>query len=571
MTPHTKFSRVSEVVASPKLVWWIVALVIVLGLPTLDIELIGDDLMQYVFLRRHHRGELNTPWWNMFSLAEGPRAHNIGLRTAGRAPWWIDPDLRVVFFRPLTVLTHHIDHWLWPQRFWLMHLHNVLWHVAACTLAWVLARRLCSSATAAGLAAVVYAVSYSHVAPVAWLADRNGLVSTTFALACLIAHDAWRRDSSKLGAVASPLLLLLALLGAEAGVVGFAFLLAHAVFFDGAPWRRRILALLPALVVIVGWRAGYDAMNFGASHSGAYLDPGRDPLGWLAHSPTRYLWLISVSVSPPLMSGFPPSAWLLLTLAVTTSVLAFLVRVPSRAARFGAFAALLGCIPLTASLPGDRLLILTSFGTALLFGELLAVWGLGDVAPRLRIAAGIVLLVRVLIPAVAGPVTASQLDEMALEDGAAPVHAPLLSDDGLERKGLVIVHAPNHVSAAQLPHTRRARGRKAPNFLWLLHDGPRPPAVRRLDDRTLELRAPDGWPASHISSFWRSPTQSPFHVGDTVKTVDYLATVKQVEGGKAIVVEFRFRTSLDHPSFAWVTWTGAEFEPFVPLDRWPIR
>jgi hypothetical protein len=544
------------------------ALAIVLGLPTLDVPLFGDDLPQYLFLHGQHVGHSDAPWWNMFALAEGPREHTIGMRTAGRYPWWVDPDLRVVFFRPLTVATHHLDHWLWPQPFWLMHLHSVLWHALACGLAWALARRVSSSPMAAGLAALVYVVSFSHVMPVAWLAHRNGLVSTTFALASILAHDAWRRDSSKLGAIASPVLLLLALLGAEAGLVTLAFLVAYALFVDDARWTRRVLSLLPALVVIIAWRAAYDAMEFGAMRSGSYWDPGRDPLGFAANFPLRYLWLLSVSVSPPLMPGFPPLAWLGLTIADAIVVSVFLLRVPSRQARFGAVAAMLGCIPLTASLPGERLLILTSFGMALMFGELLAAWLLGATIRRRRMGAAIVAFVVVLIPIVAGPVVASQIDESALEDGEIPVYAPELADEGLDRKALVVVHAPNHLSASQLSQTRQARGRVAPNFLWVLHEGPEPPEVRRLDDRTLELRAPNGWPASHFSAFYRSPTQSPFRVGETIKTLDYVATVKEVEAGKATVVEFRFRTALEHPSFAWVIWTGEEFEPIDPVDHW---
>jgi hypothetical protein len=565
--PNTKLTRVHEFLASPHLVWWIMALAVVLGLPTLGIPLFGDDLPQYLFLQGQHVGNSDAPWWNMFGLVEGPREHTIGMRTAGRYPWWVDPDLRVVFFRPVTVATHHLDHWLWPQTFWLMHLHSVLWHALACGLAWALARRVCSSPVAAGLAALAYVVSFSHLMPVAWLAHRNGLVSTTFALASLLAHDVWRRDASKLGAIASPVLLLLALLGAEAGLVTFAFLVAYALFVDGAPWKRRVLSMLPALVVIIAWRAGYSAMEFGATRSAAYLDPARDPVGFVESFSLRYLWLLSVSVSPPLVSGIPPLAWIVPTIIDAAIVLVFLVRVPSRPARFGAVAAVLGCIPLTASLPGDRLLILTSFGMALVFGELLATWLQGETIAR-RTGAAIVGFIMVLIPIIAVPVVASRLDEAGPEDGEIPVYAPQLSDQGLGRKGLVIVHAPNYLSASQLPQTRQARGRVAPNFLWLLYDGPEPPEVRRVDDRTLELRAPNGWPGSHYSAFYRSTTQSPFRVGDTIKTLDYVATVKQVEAGKATVVEFRFRAALEHSSFAWVTWAGDEFEPFSPRDRW---
>lgn len=563
-----KLPRLQQWLASPRLIWWVIALAIVIGLPTLGIQLVGDDLVQYEFLRGQHEGHSAQPWWNMFALAEGPRPRTVGLRTSGRYPWWVAPDLRVVFFRPLSVATHHLDHALWPRSYWLMHLQSVLWHALACGLGWALARRLCSNPAAAGAAALVYAVSFSHVIPVAWLAHRNGLVSTALALACLLAHDVWRRDGRKRAALLSQLLLGLALLGAEAGVVVLPFLVSYALFIDSATPAKRALALLPSLAVVVAWRLGYDAMNFGATGSGAYCDPIGDPLGFVANSPARYLSLISVSVSPPFMLGFPWGLWQLLTVCVALVLLVFVSMTKLPAARFGVAAALLGCVPLTASLPGDRLLVLTSFGVALAFGELIAAWLLSE-SGRLRGAcAAMVVLVHFFMPLVASPIQSLRIDELEPEDGTIPVYAPGLVNAGIDKRGLVIVHAPNHPSAAQLPYTRRARGLLAPNFVWLLHDGPEPPIVRRLDQQTLELRAPLGWPSNDFSAFWRSPTQVPFSVGDTVRTIDYVATVKAVESGKATVVEFRFRAPLEHPSFAWVSWAGDEFEPLDPR-QWP--
>ncbi|KIG18613.1 hypothetical protein DB30_00298 [Enhygromyxa salina] len=565
-----KLMRLRQWLASPRLIWWVIALVILLGLPTLGIELVGDDLAQHEFLRAQQQGRSSQPWWNMFALVEGPRARTEGLRTSGRYPWWVAPDLRVVFFRPVTVATHYLDHTLWPRTYWLMHLHSVVWHALACALGWGLARRLCSSPAAAGAAALVYAVSFSHVIPVAWLAHRNGLVSTSLALACVLAHDVWRRDGRTWAGLLAPLLLGLGLLAAEAAIVTLPLLVSHALFVDEAKIRARVLALVPALAVVIGWRLGYNAMDFGSTGSGAYWDPIGDPRGFVLNSPARYLSLLSVSVSPPFMLGFPWRLWQLLTICVGFVVLAFVFTTKLPAARFGVAAVLLGCVPLTASLPGDRLLILTSFGTALVFGELIVAWLLSNSGRLRRACAALVVVVHLLIPAVAGPLQSLRIDELAPEDGAIPVFAPQLDNAGLDKRGLVIVHAPNHPSAAQLPLTRRARGLLAPNFVWLLHDGPEPPIMRRLDARTIELRAPLGWPSNHFSGFWRSHTQVPFAIGDTVKTIDYVATVTAVESGKATVVEFQFRAPLEHPSFAWVSWAGAEFEPVDPRE-WPVQ
>lgn len=546
--------------ASRRFVWVLVALAILLGLPTLDIGLVGDDLAQQAFLRRQHEGGSTAPWWNMFALVEGPPSKNIGLRTAGRYPWWVDPELRIVFFRPLSVATHHVDHWLWPSAVWMMHLHSVLWHALACALAWAAARRLCASPTTAGLAALIYTVSFSHSIPVAWLAHRNGLVSTVFALAALLAHDLWRRDHNKLAAVIAPAALLAALLSAEAGVVALAFFVAYALTLDRAQPRARALALLPALLVVVVWRVAYVELGFGAVGSGAYVDPLGDPLAFAAMFPQRYIWLLGVSASPPLMVQVPAWLWLSLTVAVSLTVATFLIREPSPVARFGALAVALGCVPLVTSHPGDRLLVLASFGMALTLAELIDRWLLDHASAPRKLAAALVGVVHVIVPPLAVLALAGGLDEFR-EQGEAPVYGESLANDDLQRKGLVILHAPNYVSAEYLPAMRAARGLSVPNFTWLLHEGPEQPEITRVDARTLELHDPRGWPASGFSEYWRSASQRPFEVGETIKTVDFVAEVLEVEAGKPTRVRFRFRSQLEHPSFVWAAWDGQDFAP----------
>lgn len=560
--PTTLLARCRELLASPRFVWLVVALAILLGLPTLDMGLVGDDLAQQAFLRSQHEGGSTAPWWNMFALVEGPSAKNIGLRTAGRYPWWVDPDLRIVFFRPLAVATHHVDHWLWPRAVWAMHLHGVLWHALACALAWAVARRLCASATTAGLAALIYTVSFSHTIPVAWLAHRNGLVSTVFALAALLAHDLWRREQNKLAAVLAPVALLASLMSAEAGIVVLGFLVAYALTIDRASPRARMLSLLPAVVVVVAWRIVYTELGFGAVGSGAYVDPLGDPLAFVAVFPGRYTWLLGVSVSPPLMVSVPPWLWITLTIAVAVTVATFLIRDASCVARFGALAVVLGCVPLVTSHPGDRLLVLASFGMALTLAELLDRWLVADASTARRLAAGLVGLVHVIVPPIAVLALATGLDEFG-EQGEAPIYGEPLPDD-LQRKGLVLVHAPNYVSAEYLPTMRASRGLSVPNFTWLLHEGVQPPEVTRIDARTLELHDLHGWPASGFSEYWRSASQRPFVVGETIKTVDFVAEVLEVDAGKATRVRFRFRTQLEHPTFVWAAWDGHDFAPVEP-------
>jgi hypothetical protein len=378
----------------------------------------------------------------------------------------------------------------------------------------------------------------------------------------LLAHDLWRRDQHKLAALVAPAALLASLASAEAGVVALAFFVAYAAFLDRGSRRARVFTLLPALLVVVVWRLAYVEAGFGAVGSGAYVDPFGDPLAFAAVFPERYAWLLGVSVSPPLMVQVPPWLWLTITFIMLATVAAFLIREPSPIARFGALAVALGCLPLVSSHPGDRLLVLTSFGMAVTLAELIDRWLLDETAGPRKLAASLVCFVHVLVPPAAGIALATGLDEFG-EQGEAPIYGEPLPND-LQHKGLVLIHAPNYVSAEYLPTMRASRGLSVPNFTWLLHEGPEPPEVRRIDARTLELHDSHGWPASGFSAYWRSVSHSPFAVGDSIETVDFVAEVLEVDAGKATRVRFRFRTQLEHASFAWAAWDGYDFAPVEP-------
>ena len=558
-------ARLESLLAHRRFVWVVVVLAVLLGLPTLDTGLIADDLSQYRFLRGHHTGQGHGRWWDMFVLIENSPRRTVGMRTSGRYPWWVDPEIRVAFFRPMTVVTHHVDHWLWPKTIWLMHLHNVAWHAAASAVAWAVARRLVSRPAVAGIVGVVYVLSFSHAVPVAWLAHRNGLTSTFWALAALLAHVHWRQGKKKSAGVAAPLLLLVSLLSAEAGIVAIAFLVSYEAFYSSSPLVERARALLPALVCVLVWRMVYTGMGYGSYASGGYIDPVADPVSFLVHMPSRYAALLGVSASAPFIFGFPLGGWIVLTGGVVVIVVIFVVRHGEGAARFGVLAVLIGCVPLTASLPGNRILILTSFGSALVFAEILGCWLLTPGGSPLRLIAGVwVGAVHVLAPPLASVVLAERLVGLNFEEGAIHVYGPDLPDEGLDRKGLVILHAPNYPSTNQLPDVRETRGLSRPNFLWILHSGEIVPTVTRIDQRTLELHEPkEGWPAGVLGSSWRNVSRAPFEVGDTVKTIDYKVTVMEVDEDRAIRVQFEFRTHLDHPSFVWADWSGDEF---IPVD-----
>lgn len=557
-------SRLRELLGHRRSLWLVLVVAILVALPTLDVGLIGDDLPQAEFLAAQRDATSAARWWDMFVLVSGPRAHNEQLRSLGQLPWWVDPDLRVAFFRPLSVATHQLDHRVWPGAVWAMHLQSIFWYAAACMLVWVVARRLSSSCAAATIASLVYAVSFGHLVPVGWLAHRNGTISAVFSLLAILAHDRWRRDHDRLAGLLAPVALIAALLAGEAGVVTLAFLLAYALILDRGTLATRAMSLAPSLVVVVLWRVLYDALGYGVTGSGAYLDPVADPGGFLAALPERTFALLAFCVSPPFVPEFPAILWWVLTLVLVAITAVFVARVERPAARFGVLAAALGCIPLTASVPFERLLVLTSFGIALAWGELIDAWSLSGPATRsARAAAGLVVLVHLVISPLAFVARGRELDQMRLTE-ASFTEAAWPGSPTSAGKTVVIVHTPNYLGFETLPRTLAADGLAGPERLWVLHAGVAPARIERLDDHTLELRAPLGWPADLVTTFWRSPTGAPFVVGDRIETRDFTAVIEEVESGKATRVVFRFELPLDDPARVWVQWSDGKHRKVNP-------
>lgn len=580
--------QLARLAADRRSLWLVLALALAVALPTLDAGLIGDDVAHQRFVAAQLESPAASPeagavrWWDMFVLVEGDAERTLGLRRAGRYPWWVDPDLRIRFFRPLSVATHYVDHWLaralWPGTVWPMHLHSVAWYLLACALVWGLARRLGSSAAVGTVAALWFALCYAHLSPVGWLAHRNATIATVFMLLAVGAHHRWRAHGWGSGAVLGPVSLLAALLSAELGLAGFGLLLAYALVLDRGPgqsWVGPLASLLVYVAVIVGWRLVYDALGYGAIGSGAYLDPIGDPLAYLAALPERLGWLLVLRFGAPLIPAVPSWLWWMTSASRAGVWLVFIAacmrgRVSARAARvtcFGLLGATIGLIPMTASIPGDRLLIPTSFGLAMVFGELINAWlldgdGDGDSdarpGPFARAAACWAVVIALVIAPLAWLIHGAALDELRFS-GDRPPHGAALPNAGLSRKALVIVHGRDHMSASHLPAARAAWGLEAPNFSWILHTGPREPEVVRIDARTLELRDPSGFVREPFAAYWRSVARRPFAVGDEVRTLDYVARVMAVNRGRPTAVRFIFRARLEHSSFVLAWWNGADY------------
>ncbi|MCB9746460.1 MAG: hypothetical protein H6740_28035 [Alphaproteobacteria bacterium] len=392
-----------------------------LCLPTLPRGYWTDDFMHVLMLehylggadpgtallqgREDPLGLLNL--FGFFNLSGPEMAQEL---EQGSLPWWTLPELRVSFWRPLSSALALADHALFGRAAWLPHLHSAAWYLALVALVGRLYRRVAPGL--AGLALLLFAVDEAHWLPMGWLANRNALVAVVPALAGLLAHLRWREQAWRPGALLGPLGVAVGALGGESflGVMAL-FLSYEALAAPGTPGQR-LRALLPPAGVALLWAGAYKAMGFGAWGSGLYIDPAGQPLAYLGLAPGRLAMLLGSMFAgvPSDLSLFAPAlvpalitVGLLSTLAaglVLRALWSGLSAEEARALRWLLPGGLLAFVPVLATFPLDRLLLVPGVAGSLLVAATLRwAWAGWQAGRHARGAfGGLVFLVQLLLP-----------------------------------------------------------------------------------------------------------------------------------------------------------------------------
>jgi hypothetical protein len=98
--------------------------------------------------------------------------------------------------------------------------------------------------------------------------------------------------------------------------------------------------------------------------------------------------------------------------------------------------------------------------------------------------------------------------------------------------------------------------RQRPESLHQLYAGASPLAARRIDARTLELIADDGWGNVAMERTFSTPATMP-RPGSDLALESMLVQVREsTPDGRPRRVQFRFPTPLEAPDRLWLTWHG---------------
>ncbi len=570
--------RLLPLLEHPRLPWLGAGLALLIALPSLAGGIALDDYFHVLALQGRGveilRGNLLLDLFNFLPPDGEGRA---ALEATGILPWWAPPDLRGSFLRPVTAATHVLDYWLWPSVLPLHHAHNLLWFVLGLLAVARLFREAAVKAAPAvvGLAGLLFCIEDAHVLPAVWLANRNAMIALTFGVWGVIMHLRWRRLGGVHRLGLSLLLTLLGLLSAEAALGAVGYIAAYELTRKHrGPWVRRLLPLAPVSALVLGWRAVYSALGYGAAGMSLYLDPLGEPLAFMLGLLERGPILLFHQWTQVNIDGWvalPRAAQLALAAAgwLTAAGVYLLLRPllrRNRSARFWALGMVLALLPASGAFPMARLTLFAGIGAAALLAALagdLGLLGAREGPPengaRVRatrvllwmhgpIAAGLLLFAVLIFPAV----TANIPREAR---AAAP------ASDAVKGQDLVLINSYD-MYTMYIPAMRMVHGLPPARSTTQLASIWSDLVVSRSSVDALTITPEHGFLAASIDSLFWSP-RGTFAEGEVRETVAFSATVDKVTSdGRPRTVTFKFKVPLDDPNLLLRAMIKGKIVPF---------
>lgn len=561
------------------------------NLPSLNIGAAFDDYYHQAFIETQLESSSDFPlmpreWWDLFNFCgPGGKAEiQLGI-LLGKYPWWTYPELRLAFLRPLSTLSHYLDYLLWPKDQRLMHAHNLLWYVGILIVLGLYYRRMIQTSWIAGLALLIYCLDEARVESVGWIASRNTLVTAFFFIVTLISYDKWRREGWRPGWVTTPVLFLITHLCSEAAWGLWAHFFAYALLLDRASPLKRLIGLLPMILISLGWRWLYDALGYGTYGTYYYIDPINSPMRFLNELPERllvcfgeYFYFVPRNAyfgSPDIGNGYDTVLFILILLILPTAWVFFSMMRSNREMRYWLVSSLLICIPLCTVYPMPRLFLVASISASPLIAQTIA--SFTGYFKRSNAPAASLLIRVILVRFTQALVALLAVAWLALHIVAAPyfllqrnaslrgvlhygtAHAQLIpSGPELSGKTMVIINTPDLYPTLFSLSRRQNHSPVYPQHTIIIGETTNSFVLRRASENALLVMFNKGFFQSTYSLFLRDVIY-PIPIGYRIKQLDFFITVERITpDGRPLAVKIE-RSSLDSSNLIWVIWNGRKF------------
>lgn len=550
----------------------VIALTVLLCSPALFVGFYADDFLHQALLSG--QTPIPTPKdqsiFGLFTFINGDSLRSETLHKLSLIPWWTYEGFQFSFWRPLSEATHFLDHTLFQDNAWMMHLHSVLWYLLTLTLLLRLYRITNAGQLGVALALVAYAWDSTHGFSIAWLASRNTLVATTLSVACLYLHISGQRDNDSTKKFLAPFALMLGLLAGEFAIATTAYLFAYAVCLDRRGPIRAAFWLWPYALLTILWWTIYKTNGFGAHGSDAYyIDPAENPLGFLQALAIRLPILLTSqwSIVPADLYGMGNQlktfyiVFSFITLSVVGTIL-FPVLKRSATARFWLTGMVISALPICAAMPQDRVLLMVGVGGAGLLGLLLAHYfednewfdGLSNLFKKP------VIFLLMVVHLILSPILLPLMSYSPKLFGAASIEGVknLPITESLEGTDLVLLKSPLDVTVFFYP-IRQQYDLSNPDHLWMLTTNSET-KVTKVDDYTLLVEPEIGF-INSTDVIFRDTSKNPIGIGERVEvpgmTIEVVELTSQGNPAKA---KFIFDTPLSDPKKRYLNWELTEYK-----------
>lgn len=554
----------------------ITLLALLLLAPVLGTRLLMDDFVLAVKAAPGTvMSELPAQPLGLFTFTTGDAARNGALMDEGALlPWWTAPNHLNAFFRPLSAATHVLDFRLWPQAAWLMHAHSLVWYgVLLLVLARVYRTLEPHAPLLAAFALLLYAVDDAHGATVGWVSNRNALIATALALPALSAHHRAASQQWRAGSWLAALWFMLGLCAGEAAIGIFGYLLAYAVCLDTRALRARLLSLTPYFALLGAHRVLYRVFGLGSFGSSGYHDPLREPVAFAGMLGYNLPLLLSSELFVPVSDiAFWGDVRGRAVLWVWSVVTLLIIAIGSLAilrrdahARFWSLGMVLSAVPVSASLPGERLLLALGFGAAPLLARLLHQYSALATVP-MRGSRRVLITLLVVLHLFAGPIglPLRGCSYEALARAMDRLDEGVPREPSVREQTVVVINAPLNIMLSYLQIARAARGVPRPDHLYWLASSSSEIQVERVGERSLRVTQAEG--------FLRRPEETHYRA----QVDDLPAGTRITRAGMQIEIErsepdqrprsvlFHFAEALESPRYLLRVYQEKKLVPWQP-------